>query len=113
MKEERVTSEDLEELIGVDIDCETAQAETEALRIGIRNSMIALICAICIMIIAEILTGNRVDFGKMAVIPLISSILNLTEGKQLNDQKAKKKGIFEAVVTGILFILYIGEIVLL
>lgn len=108
-----LTSEELNEMNGMVIDCETEQYETEVIRTGVRKGMIAFVCAICIMTIAEILTGHRIDFGKVAVVFLVSGIMNLTEGKKLNNRKTLNKGILELVCTVLFFTLYIGELVLL
>lgn len=79
-------------------------------RRGVLYASAAGVLLCTIMILIELLIIKRIDFGKPAVLFLISGISNIYEHKHFCNKKMLALGIIEIIVTIVFLGLYVGAL---
>ncbi len=97
-----------EEILRVAQENPVAEAENETSRKAINNALAVGVLFLAAMIVAEIFLVKRIDFGKPALLLLISAISSILEGKNNHKRKELIVGIIEGVGTLFFLLLYIG-----
>lgn len=85
--------------------------EKEITRKGVAYASMAGVILCLAMVAIELLVIKKLDFGKPAIIILLSSVINLYEGLKMNNRKLIISGGIEAVLFIVCTILYIGVFV--
>ncbi len=90
---------------------EIGEAERDVMRKSLLHSMIVVTILCIIMIILELIIVRKIDFGKPALLLLLSGTSDFLEGKRSNNKKGLTIGIVQIIAAVSLTLLYIGALV--
>lgn len=82
--------------------------ERDSSRKGLLYGMMAGVILYMVMIIIEFVVLRNPDFGKPAILLIISGVSSLFEGRKLHVKKLIISGMIELIVALFFMVLYIG-----
>ena len=86
----------------------SGEFEKETANKAMAGAICVSVVTMIVMVVAELLVFRRIDLGKPALLLIITSFVELHEGRKLQNKKQVVRGVVEAIVAALFLILYVG-----
>ena len=86
----------------------SGEFEKETANKAMASAICASVVAMIVMVVAELLVYRKIDLGKPALLLIVTCVVELCQGRKLQNKKQVVRGVVEAIVAALFLILYVG-----